>query len=190
MNTTDQQVGEVFTNYDSYLAAEHFMVELGGVSFIGFVSLNSTTGGMFHAKISAAELSWIETQLQAVTPGNKIVLISHHPLGDYRNGLVINQSEGGSDLVTLCSTYGVSAHLAGHAHASKFDFVTYYGSVQSLSSSSFWGNPGASSAYDNGVFSICNIFSNRIEVDARDATTYEQIPAYGTPSYNLAVISL
>jgi len=187
----DQQTGEVFTNYDAYLDSQHWMIEIGGVSFIGFVTLNSAYGGEFHAKIAAGELSWLDTQLQAVTPGNKIILISHHGLGDLRNnGMAINQVEGGSDLVTLCNTYGVKAHLSGHVHASMFDAVYYYPDIFSITSSAFWGNPGASSPYDNGLFSICNIFSDRIEIDARDAVTLERIPAYGVPSYNLVRITL
>jgi 3',5'-cyclic AMP phosphodiesterase CpdA len=187
----DQQPGEVFTNYDLHIAEERFVLVSGGVTFIGFLTLNSTTGGSFHAKISAAELVWIEAQLIAADPTKPIVLISHHGIGDYRNGgMCINQSEGGAALAALCSTYGVRAHISGHVHASPFDAVYYYGNLFSVASSSFWGNPGAVSPYDNGVFSICNIFNDRIEVDARDAVTHVAIPPLGVPSYNLVRINL
>lgn len=186
----DYQAGGLLTNYDLYFPEEHFSVDIGTLTVIGFMTKYSAVGGDNHASIDASELAWIETQLQAVTPGNSIILVSHHPLYDPRHNLEINQSQGGSDLVTLCDTYGVSAHLAGHVHASPFDFKKWFSNIQSLTSSAFWGNPGAVSPYDNGVYSICNVFSNRIEVDVYDAITHERIPQYGVPSYNLAVIEL
>jgi 3',5'-cyclic AMP phosphodiesterase CpdA len=187
----DQQAGETFTNWNANFANWHYVINQGSLSVVLFQTRNT---GTMQGKIIASELTWLQAALAGVPGGNKIITMSHHPLGDKRTStsMAINQAEGGSDLVSYMQTYGVKAHLAGHVHASRYDNMNYYTGAMGVTSSSFWGGTEGSSgaAYANGVANVCNVFDDRIEIDALDAVTGASLLPTGSQSYNLVRIPL
>lgn len=167
--------------YDDHIGARHFTATAGDVTIIGYESLESIDGE-YYGRVSAAELTWLETQLQtAVAAGKTPICLTHYPLWDGRTpGRIIQSDEGGSEVLALYATYGVKAHLAGHIH-SPMDAIFQNG---------FW-NVTAPSTRDypdhpNGGFVIGNIFDDLIQLDWRDgANPFGAVSGYNPVSIDL-----
>jgi Icc protein len=163
------------------LWTRHHVIDSGSFTLVVFDAIYDPANGMY-GKVEAAELLWIEAQLQTAT--KPVILSAHYPLIDYRNGYVVRTNLGGAELTALCQTYGVRAYLAGHLHLDMDRVVDANGMIHVNGPSTV-----STALNTNGGFVIVNAFSDRTELDYRDAVTFQTIPAQAfTPSYEPVII--
>jgi len=142
-------------NHDGSQFTQHFIIDVADVRFICFYAsyvAKPIEGDIYNntGNVSAAELTWIETQLE--TAGTKrCVLVCHYSLSPEIWGH-IDDDNGAVELRALCANYNVKVFLSGHEHGDNQDYVIG-GTIHNINSYAMAGG---------FKYAVCTIYSDRI----------------------------
>lgn len=109
-------------------ADTHFAVSCQGWRMIGICAniIRAPADEKGYGEIPAAELAWLEGQLQALN-GQRAMIFMHEPAYAYAAEYVgwhVHADYGGTEFLALCQTYGVFAVCTGHKHYPLTGYVS------------------------------------------------------------------
>jgi len=148
---------------DQFLS--HGVIEVNGVRLIFFhadyVGLAEPPDYTNTGDVTAAELAWLETQLQ-VSATHKI-LVCHWSIvtGDANFPWPITDEHGRLEVLALANTYGVKLYLNGHEH----------NPILSTGTAGVLTDVNCPTASGTGCFLICTVYADKIVIDMHKSKT-------------------
>jgi predicted phosphodiesterase len=139
----------------------HGVVEVNGVRIIFFNAdyVDATHGG----SVSAAELTWLETQLQV--PATHKILACHFAIAAALNWSI---GTGHDEIIVLATANGAKLYLSGHTHTPNLP-TAVDGVLTNVAGAALMElNP-------SGQFMVCEVYADKISIDlyyAHDPFTY------------------